>query len=124
MPKATPSSHNNGAEIADLILIAAKKLELDLEMISSEFMQCHWLNNLDLNNADAMLEKLKSIDLDADTLMQLSKAPEVISEYEANTNSAIKHSVFGSPTYFVDGDMFYGQDNLCLVERALSKPFA
>ena len=124
MPKDTPSSHNNGAEIADLILIAAKKLELDLEMISSEFMQCHWLNNLDLNNADAMDEKLKSIDLDADTLMQLSKAPEVINEYEANTNTAIKHSVFGSPTYFVDGDMFYGQDNLCLVERALSKPFA
>ena len=93
-------------------------------MISSKFMQCHWLNNLDLNNADAMVEKLKSIDLDADRLMQLSKAPEVIAEYEANTNTAIKHSVFGSPTYFVDGDMFYGQDNLCLVERALSQPFA
>ena len=56
--------------------------------------------------------------------MQLSEAPEVIAEYEANTNTAIKHSVFGSPTYFVDGDMFYGQDNLCLVERALSQPFA
>ena len=64
MPKETPSSHNNGAEIADLILIAAKRLKLDLEMISSEFMQCHWLNNLDLNNADAMVEKLKSIDLE------------------------------------------------------------
>jgi len=81
MPKETPSSHNNGAEIADLILIAAKRLKLDLEMISSEFMQCHWLNNLDLNNADAMVEKLKSIDLDADMLLQLSKAPEVIAEY-------------------------------------------
>jgi len=87
-------------------------------------MQCHWLNNLDLNNADAMVEKLKSIDLDADKLMQLSKAPKIIAEYETNTNTAIEQSVFGSPTYFVDGDMFYGQDNLCLVERALSKPFA
>ena len=124
MPKETPSTHNNGAEIADLILIAAKKLELEIEMISSEFMQSHWLNNLDLNNEDAMVEKLKSLDLDTDMLMQFSKAPEVIAEYEANTNTAIKHSVFGSPTYFVDGDMFYGQDNLCLVERALSKPFA
>ena len=124
MPKDTPSSHNNGAEVADLILIAAKRLELDLEMISSEFMQCHWLNNLDLNNADTMVEKLKSIDLDADLLIQLSKTPEVTAEYEANTTTAIKHSVFGSPTYFVDGDMFFGQDNLCLVKRALSKPFA
>ena len=124
MPKETPSTHSNGAEIADLILIAAKKLELEIEMISSEFMQSHWLNNLDLNNEGAMVEKLKSIDLDTDMLMQFSKAPEVIAEYEANTNTAIRHSVFGSPTYFVDGDMFCEQDNLCLVERALSKPFA
>jgi 2-hydroxychromene-2-carboxylate isomerase len=32
--------------------------------------------------------------------------------------------VFGSPTYFIDGDMFYGQDRLELVERALQTPFA
>ena len=124
MPKETPSSHNNGAEIADLILIVAKKLKLDVEMISSELMQSHWLGNLDLNDAYAVSEKLKTVKLDAEMLMEQSKAPEIISEYEANTNTAIEKSVFGSPTYFVDGDMFYGQDNLCLVERALAKPFA
>ena len=124
MPKETPSSHNNGAEIADLILIAAKRRKLDVEMISSEFMQSHWLNNLDLNDAYAVTEKLKSIKLDGEILMEQSKTPEIIAEYEANTNTAIERSVFGSPTYFVDGDMFYGQDNLCMVERALSKPFA
>ena len=124
MPKETPSSHNNGAEIADLILIAAKRRKLDVEMISSEFMQSHWLNNLDLNDAYAVTEKLKSIKLDGEILMEQSKTPEIIAEYEANTNTAIVRSVFGSPTYFVDGDMFYGQDNLCMVERALSKPFA
>ncbi|MDE0808541.1 MAG: DsbA family protein, partial [Alphaproteobacteria bacterium] len=43
--------------------------------------------------------------------------------YEANTKEAIERSVFGSPTYVVDGDMFYGQDRLEMVERALSKPF-
>ena len=30
----------------------------------------------------------------------------------------------GSPTYFVDGDMFYGQDHLEMVEGALRQPFA
>ena len=40
------------------------------------------------------------------------------------TEEAIRRSVFGSPTNFVDGDMFYGQDRLELVERALVKPFA
>ena len=42
----------------------------------------------------------------------------------ANTAEAIERSVFGSPTYFIDGDMFYGQDRLEQVERAISQPFA
>jgi 2-hydroxychromene-2-carboxylate isomerase len=45
-------------------------------------------------------------------------------QYQANTDEAIRRSVFGSPTYFVDGDMFYGQDRLEMVERALAKPYA
>ena len=44
--------------------------------------------------------------------------------YDANTREAIDRGVLGSPTYFVDGDMFYGQDRLELVERALKRPFA
>lgn len=33
-------------------------------------------------------------------------------------------NVPGSPTYVVGGDMFYGQDRLMMVERALARPFA
>jgi 2-hydroxychromene-2-carboxylate isomerase len=42
----------------------------------------------------------------------------------ARHGEAIARGVFGSPTYVVDGDMFYGQDRLELVERALERPFA
>ena len=31
--------------------------------------------------------------------------------------------MFGSPTYVVDGDMFYGQDRLEIVARALDRPY-
>ena len=41
-----------------------------------------------------------------------------------NTEEAISRSVFGSPTYFADGDMFYGQDRLELLERALDRPYS
>ena len=42
---------------------------------------------------------------------------------DTNTQEAIDRSVFGSPTYFVDGDMFYGQDRLELVARAMERAF-
>ena len=48
---------------------------------------------------------------------------EIQAVHKANTDEAIKRHIFGSPTYYVDGDMFYGQDRLELVERALATPF-
>ncbi len=35
------------------------------------------------------------------------------------TEAAVKRGVFGAPTFFVDGEMFFGQDRLDLVEDAL-----
>ena len=56
-------------------------------------------------------------------MIVISDSKEVLDIYEANTEKAIEMSVFGSPTYVVDGDMFYGQDHLEMVEWALNKPF-
>lgn len=95
--KVTPSSHSNGAKIADLLLLSAIKLGIDVNYLSYVFMQNHWINNLDLSEENGVLEIF---------LAQGFKA------------KAIKSSVFGSPTYFADGHMLYGQDNLQLVKRA------
>jgi 2-hydroxychromene-2-carboxylate isomerase len=57
------------------------------------------------------------------SLVAISDSKEVLQIYAANTQKAIEMSVFGSPTYVVDGDMFYGQDHLEMVERALIQPF-
>lgn len=56
-------------------------------------------------------------------MIVISDSKEVLDIYDANTKEAIEMLVFGSPTYVVGGDMFYGQDHLEIVERALSKPF-
>ncbi len=50
--------------------------------------------------------------------------PNVQAVFQANTQEALARRVFGSPTYFLDGDMFYGQDHLELLERAVVQPFA
>ncbi len=48
----------------------------------------------------------------------------VAQAYGANTQEAIDRSLFGSPTYVVDGDVFYGQDRLEMMERALKRPYS
>lgn len=58
-----------------------------------------------------------------DDLLQRAGSPETQASLQANTDWACENAIFGSPTYIVDGDPFYGQDHLPLVERALREPF-
>ena len=42
--------------------------------------------------------------------------------YAANTEEALARNVFGAPTYAYDGELFWGQDRLDFLERALARP--
>ena len=57
-------------------------------------------------------------------LLAAALSPEIQAIHAANGAEAKARGVLGSPTYFVGGDMFYGQDRLEMLERALVKPFA
>ena len=123
MPGQTPTSHSNAADLADRILIASIFSNKNIDQLAFKFMLHHWTKNIDLTNENQIKEILISENFDSDELLKIANTKKVIDIYEQNTEQAIALSVFGSPTYFVDGDMFYGQDNLELVERALQKPF-
>ena len=123
MPGQTPTSHSNTTDLADRILVASIFSNKNIDQLAFKFMLYHWTNNRDLTNENRIKEILISENFDADELLKIANTKKVIDTYEQNTEQAIALSVFGSPTYFVDDYMFYGQDNLELVERALQKPF-
>ncbi len=49
-----------------------------------------------------------------------SLAESVQALYDADTQTAIDLQVFGSPTFVIDGELFWGQDRLDFVERKLA----
>ena len=49
-----------------------------------------------------------------------SLAESVQSLYDADTQTAIDVQVFGSPTFVIDGELFWGQDRLDFVEHKLA----
>lgn len=55
------------------------------------------------------------------SLMDASHTQAVQERYESYTQSAIDAGVFGAPSYVVDGEIFWGQDRLDFVERALAR---
>ena len=56
-----------------------------------------------------------------DQLMDTSRSQAVQERYESYTQAAIDAGVFGAPSYVVDGEIFWGQDRLDFVERALAR---
>jgi 2-hydroxychromene-2-carboxylate isomerase len=59
--------------------------------------------------------------LPADRLWDLTETPGVKARLIANTEDAVAHGAFGSPTFLVDGaDLYFGKDRLRDVEEALT----
>jgi len=54
---------------------------------------------------------------DADAVISQARSPEVAALYQAETDLAHSHGVFGSPSFVADGEMFWGDDRL---EEALA----
>ena len=106
------------------MIIACAETGGNTHGLSHGLLQAHWRDDADLADRATLLDIATSAGCDGTRLLQ-DADPAVIREiYASNTQVAIEGSVFGSPTYVVDGDMFYGQDRLELVERALTQPFA
>jgi 2-hydroxychromene-2-carboxylate isomerase len=64
----------------------------------------------------AMLES----QLDADRLLTMAQTQDVKDRLLANTSASVERGTFGSPTFFVGDQIFFGKDRLRDVEAAIT----
>lgn len=119
-----PTHHAKDMTLPNAVLIAAIEQGLNVDRLAHVMLEAHWRDDADLVDEPTLSRLCRECDIDPAPLLEAAGSPEILAVYAANTEEAIARSVFGSPTYFVDGDMFYGQDRLEMVERALQQPFA
>ena len=115
-----PTHHFNSLVPSSAMIIAGIELGLEIDPLAHAMMKFHWLYDADLADKETLKEIANSIGIDPIPLLALSETEDILKAFKANTIEAIDRSIFGSPTYIVDGVMFYGQDRLELVERALT----
>ena len=78
-----------------------------------------WVEGRNMGDLDTVIEVLTAAGLDAKALIDATQRPEVKQKLISNTEQAVERGLFGAPTMFVDGEMFFGQDRLQFVEAAL-----
>lgn len=118
-----PQYHSNSYHLANRLLVASVLQGGDTDSLAHAFLVGHWRDDADLADPETLRALIASVGGSAEELFGAAHSAEVTAAYEANTQEAIDRRFYGSPTYVVDGDPFYGQDRLELVERACVKPF-
>ena len=66
------------------------------------------------------IKALTASGLDATKLFARAQEPEVKAKLIENTQSAVERGAFGSPTFFVGKEMFFGKEQLREVEELVS----
>lgn len=75
-----------------------------------------------LDDPAALVAVANSAGLDGEALLRASQTDDVKALLRSNTEELIARGGYGSPTIFVDGnDMYFGNDQLPLVEQALRR---
>ena len=92
----------------------------DIAALSQALMTAVWAEERDLADRATLLQIAREQGVDGPALLEAAEDPAVQREYAANTQAAIEQGVFGMPTFVIDGELFWGQDRLDFVARALA----
>jgi 2-hydroxychromene-2-carboxylate isomerase len=99
--------------------VAAQQLNCYERYINAMFAAM-WERGLKMDDPAAIGSVLVEAGLDAEQLMQTAQDPEVKARLTANTQAAHDRGAFGSPTFFVGDEMFFGKDRLRDVEAEIA----
>jgi len=109
--------------LASLLLVAARKRNgpAAAMKLAGALLRATWVEERNMADAAQLAVVLTEQGLDAPALLTLAKSADTAVEYERLTQEAVERDVFGAPTYVLDGELFWGQDRLDLLERKLSR---
>jgi len=120
-----PAHHPVADRRACYMVIAAMQRGLDWSALSNAILRAVWVEDRDIADHATLIAIANENSMDGQALLAATEDTAVQAEYQSNTEEAIRIGVFGAPTYVFDGELFWGQDRLQMLEwRLAQKPGA
>jgi len=104
---------------ASQLVIAADERGLDTGRLSNAILRAVWAEERNIADDATLADIASEQEMDGPALLDASKQPAIAKTFDAYTKEAIDRDVFGAPSYIVDGTLFWGQDRLGFLARAL-----
>jgi 2-hydroxychromene-2-carboxylate isomerase len=115
-PKYWPFDVN----LADRFVIAVAAAGKDPDPFLRRAFAAVWEEERDLANPIVLTELAEQAGLDSTSLMDVATGSTTEAIYALNLENAVGGDVFGSPAYVLEGEVFWGQDRLELLDDALA----
>ncbi|MBT3372916.1 MAG: 2-hydroxychromene-2-carboxylate isomerase [Rhodospirillaceae bacterium] len=115
-PKFFPVNDSNAGQM----VIAARQARQDAIALSNVFLACVWEGEQDISDTATLITAANGAGFDGDGLAAKIGDATVMAEYQANTDEAIEHQVFGMPWFIHEGVPYWGQDRIRFLARALT----
>lgn len=98
--------------------VAARRLDCFERYVDQVFRHM-WGDPKKMDEPEVIRAALVESDLPAEALIDAIQDPSVKAELIANTESSVDRGVFGSPSFFVGGDLYFGKDRLRDIEEEI-----
>ena len=107
------------ATLADRVAVAMALAQSDLELFLPAAYRAVWEEERDLGDPAVLTALLQQGGFAAEDLLTAARSDATASHYAWNAERALDAGVFGSPSYVLEGEVFWGQDRLGLLDDAL-----
>lgn len=119
-PQQIPTDPNWN-KYAGWMVIAAQDQGLDAFPLSHAILRALWAEERDISDADVRRQIADENGYDGAALVAAEPTSRVQELYQAYSAEALALGVFGAPSYVLDGVIYWGQDRLGFLDRALAK---
>ena len=106
-------------ELASGLIIAAQEAGEDPMPLTQAIFGAVWAEDKNIADESTLLDITKLCGFNSNDLLAEAKTKKIRSIFDANTAEASKKGIFGSPSFIVKGDLFWGQDRLDYLEAAI-----
>jgi len=119
-PKYFPTSPLLANKMIIAAVLAGDKAR-EVGALAEGYLRACWVEERNLADEATVVTVADECGFEGRSLREAAERPAVPAAFAANTAEALARYVWGSPSYVVDGELFFGQDRLFFVEEKLAQ---
>jgi 2-hydroxychromene-2-carboxylate isomerase len=99
--------------------LVAQEMNLE-DRYNGAMFSAFWTDAVNINDRAELVRHLEAAGLEGSAILKKAEETEYAKRLEANTQLAAERGAFGSPTFIVGDDVFFGNDRLDFLEERLN----